>query len=195
MSINRSTLEFQTIDPEANEWLRVIRHFELDPADIIIEITNLLDGDQRSAQVRIDARARRTATWPSTTSAPAVGTELSAYLPGGSGEDRPSPFVRHPLQRAGPLLLDGIINIVHNLGMQVVIGGETRAAQLPLPEGAFTRGYLLSRPLASTIRPITLDSQPSGNEPANLTTGAPTLCYHAGCAVMSPCYAPYSGFQ
>ena len=40
MSINRSTLEFQTIDPEANEWLRVIRHFELDPADIIIGSPN-----------------------------------------------------------------------------------------------------------------------------------------------------------
>ncbi|MGL5326380.1 MAG: putative bifunctional diguanylate cyclase/phosphodiesterase, partial [Aeromonas sp.] len=42
MSINRSTLEFQTIDPEASEWLKVIQHFGLDPADIVIEITESL---------------------------------------------------------------------------------------------------------------------------------------------------------
>lgn len=56
MSINRSTLEFQTIDPEANEWLRVIRHFDLDPADIIIEITeSLLMESSDQHRVRIDA--------------------------------------------------------------------------------------------------------------------------------------------
>ena len=56
MSINRSTLEFQTIDPEANEWLRVIRHFNLDPADIIIEITeSLLMETSDQHRVRIDA--------------------------------------------------------------------------------------------------------------------------------------------
>ena len=49
------------------------------------------------------------------------------------------------------MLLDGIINIVHNLGMQVVIEGVETREQLNFlcQKGcAFTQGYLLSRPLA-----------------------------------------------
>ena len=138
MSINRSTLEFQTIDPEANEWLRVIRHFDLDPADIIIEITeSLLMESSDQHRVRIDA-------------------------------------LRHiPFNEQDRLLLDGIISIVHNLGMQVVIEGVETREQLNFlcQKGcAFTQGYLLSRPLPydDLVEYLTLNRQ--GMNLANLTT-------------------------
>lgn len=62
-------------------------------------------------------------------------------------------FVRHiPFNEQDRMLLDGIIiNIVNNLGMQVVIEGEETREQLNFlcQKGcAFTQGYLLSRPLA-----------------------------------------------
>lgn len=61
-------------------------------------------------------------------------------------------FVRHiPFNEQDRLLLDGIINIVHNLGMQVVIEGVETREQLNFlcQKGcAFTQGFLLSRPLA-----------------------------------------------
>ncbi len=93
MSINRSTLEFQTIDPEANEWLRVIRHFDLDPADIIIEITESpVDGEQRSAQGadRCPARGGLQAGHRRLRHR-LLGAQLPAHLPGGSGQDRQHP--------------------------------------------------------------------------------------------------------
>ena len=56
MSINRSTREFQTIDPGGERVAQVIRHFNLDPADIIIEITeSLLMETSDQHRVRIDA--------------------------------------------------------------------------------------------------------------------------------------------
>ena len=153
MSINRSTLEFQTIDPEASEWLKVIHHFGLDPADIVIEITeSLLMETSDQHRVRIDALREAGCKL----AIDDFGTGYSAlnYLRNFPVDlvkiDRA--FVRHiPFNEQDRLLLDGIINIVHNLGMQVVIEGVETREQLNFlcQKGcAFTQGYLLSRPLA-----------------------------------------------
>ncbi|CAJ1772408.1 hypothetical protein PEKONANI_00428 [Aeromonas jandaei] len=153
MSINRSTMEFQTIDPEASEWLKVIHHFELDPADIVIEITeSLLMESSDQHRVRIDALREAGCKL----AIDDFGTGYSAlnYLRTFPVDlvkiDRS--FVRHiPFNEQDRMLLDGIINIVHNLGMQVVIEGVETREQLNFlcQKGcAFTQGYLLSRPLA-----------------------------------------------
>ncbi|XEI32822.1 EAL domain-containing protein [Aeromonas veronii] len=153
MSINRSTMEFQTIDPEASEWLKVIQHFGLDPADIVIEITeSLLMESSDQHRVRIDALREAGCKL----AIDDFGTGYSAlnYLRTFPVDlvkiDRS--FVRHiPFNEQDRMLLDGIINIVHNLGMQVVIEGvETREQfNFLCQKGcAFTQGYLLSRPLA-----------------------------------------------
>ncbi|WP_148612061.1 putative bifunctional diguanylate cyclase/phosphodiesterase [Aeromonas sobria] len=153
MSINRSTLEFQTIDPEASEWLKVIEHYGLDPADIVIEITeSLLMESSDQHRVRIDALRAAGCLL----AIDDFGTGYSAlnYLRTFPVDlvkiDRS--FVRHiPFNEQDRLLLDGIINIVHNLGMEVVIEGVETREQLNFlcQKGcAFTQGYLLSRPLA-----------------------------------------------
>ncbi|MGL5556825.1 MAG: EAL domain-containing protein, partial [Aeromonas veronii] len=153
MSINRSTMEFQTIDPEASEWLKVIQHFGLDPADIVIEITeSLLMESSDQHRVRIDALREAGCKL----AIDDFGTGYSAlnYLRTFPVDlvkiDRS--FVRHiPFNEQDRMLLDGIINIVHNLGMQVVIEGVETREQLNFlcQKGcAFTQGYLLSRPLA-----------------------------------------------
>ncbi|MDM5064723.1 EAL domain-containing protein [Aeromonas salmonicida] len=153
MSINRSTLEFQTIDPEASEWLKVIHHFGLDPCDIVIEITeSLLMETSDQHRVRIDALREAGCKL----AIDDFGTGYSAlnYLRNFPVDlvkiDRA--FVRHiPFNEQDRLLLDGIINIVHNLGMQVVIEGVETREQLNFlcQKGcAFTQGFLLSRPLA-----------------------------------------------
>jgi predicted signal transduction protein with EAL and GGDEF domain len=83
-------------------------------------------------------------------------------------------FVRHiPFNEQDRLLLDGIINIVHNLGMQVVIEGvETRAAQLPLPEGVRLHPGLSAQPPAALRRSDRVpEPQPSGNEPGESDHG------------------------
>lgn len=153
MSINRSTLEFQTIDPEASEWLKVIHHFGLDPADIVIEITeSLLMETSDQHRVRIDAL--RDAGCKLAIDDFGTGYSALNYLRNFPVDlvkiDRA--FVRHiPFNEQDRLLLDGIINIVHNLGMQVVIEGVETREQLNFlcQKGcAFTQGYLLSRPLA-----------------------------------------------
>ncbi|WP_324041776.1 putative bifunctional diguanylate cyclase/phosphodiesterase [Aeromonas caviae] len=175
MSINRSTLEFQTIDPEANEWLRVIRHFELDPADIIIEITeSLLMETSDQHRVRIDALREAGCKL----AIDDFGTGYSAlnYLRTFPVDlvkiDRS--FVRHiPFNEQDRLLLDGIINIVHNLGMQVVIEGVETREQLNFlcQKGcAFTQGYLLSRPLPFDDLTEYLSLNRQGMNLANLTT-------------------------
>ncbi|MCH7372600.1 GGDEF domain-containing phosphodiesterase [Aeromonas sp. MR16] len=174
MSINRSTLEFQTIDPEASEWLRVIHHFGLDPKDIIIEITeSLLMETSDQHRVRIDALREAGCKL----AIDDFGTGYSAlnYLRTFPVDlvkiDRS--FVRHiPFNEQDRLLLDGIINIVHNLGMQVVIEGVETREQLNFlcQKGcAFTQGYLLSRPLPydDLVEYLTLNRQ--GMNLANLT--------------------------
>lgn len=153
MSINRSTLEFQTIDPQASEWLRVIEHFGLEPSDIIIEITESLLMES-SDQHRIRIESLREAGCKLAIDDFGTGYSALTYLRTFPVDlvkiDRS--FVRHiPFNEQDRLLLDGIINIVHNLGMQVVIEGVETREQLSFlcQKGcAFTQGYLLSRPLA-----------------------------------------------
>ncbi|MFR9721420.1 putative bifunctional diguanylate cyclase/phosphodiesterase [Aeromonas diversa] len=153
MSINRSALEFQTIDTEGSEWLKVIKHFGLSPQDIVIEITEtlLMDaGDQHRQRIEALRRAGCQIAIDD------FGTGYSAlnYLRNFPVDlvkiDRS--FVRHiPFNEQDRMLLEGIINIVHNLGMQVVIEGVETNEQLNFlcNKGcAFTQGYLLSRPLA-----------------------------------------------
>ena len=83
-------------------------------------------------------------------------------------------FVRHiPFNEQDRLLLDGIINIVHNLGMQVVIEGVETREQLNFlcQKGcAFTQGYLLSRPLPFDDLTEYLSLNRQGMNLANLTT-------------------------
>lgn len=152
MSINRSTMEFQTIDPEASEWLKVIHHFGLNPADIVIEITESLLMES-SDQHRIRIEALREAGCKLAIDDFGTGYSALNYLRTFPVDlvkiDRS--FVRHiPFNEQDRMLLDGIINIVHNLGMQVVIEGVETREQLNFlcQKGcAFTQGYLLSRPL------------------------------------------------
>lgn len=152
MSINRSTMEFQTIDPEASEWLKVIHHFGLNPADIVIEITESLLMES-SDQHRVRIEALREAGCKLAIDDFGTGYSALNYLRTFPVDlvkiDRS--FVRHiPFNEQDRMLLDGIINIVHNLGMQVVIEGVETREQLNFlcQKGcAFTQGYLLSRPL------------------------------------------------
>ncbi|PJG60279.1 putative bifunctional diguanylate cyclase/phosphodiesterase [Aeromonas cavernicola] len=153
MSINRSTMEFQTIDTSASEWLQVIHHFDLNPADIVIEITESLLMES-NAQHKSRIEALRDAGCKIAIDDFGTGYSALNYLRNFPVDlvkiDRS--FVRHiPFNEQDRLLLDGIINIVHNLGMQVVIEGVENHEQLDFlcQKGcAFTQGYLLSRPLA-----------------------------------------------
>ena len=107
-----------------------------------------------------------------TTSAPALGTEL-LRVPSRWISEIVAPSLRHiPFNEQDRLLLDGIINIVHNLGMQVVIEGwRPGAAQLPSARRcAFTQGYLLSRPLPLRRSDQYLSLNRQGMNLANLTT-------------------------
>lgn len=152
MSINRSTLEFQTIDTEASEWLKVIYHYGLSPEDIVLEITEtlLMDAGEQH-RMRIEALRRAGCQ----IAIDDFGTGYSAlnYLRTFPVDlvkiDRS--FVRHiPFNEQDRMLLEGIINIVHNLGMRVVIEGVETREQLSFLRSkgcAYTQGFLLSRPL------------------------------------------------
>ena len=96
-----------------------------------------------------------------------LGTELPAYLPGGSGEDRSLLRTDNEQDR---LLLDGIINIVHNLGMQVVIEGETREQlNFLCQKGCAFPGVSAQPPAALRRSDRYLEPQPSGMNLANPT--------------------------
>ena len=101
-----------------------------------------------------------------------LGTELPAYLPGGSGEDRSLLRAPYPFNEQDRLLLDGIINIVHNLGMQVVIEGvETREQLNFLCQKVRLHPGVSAQPPAALRRSdqyLSLNRQ--GNEPGTLTT-------------------------
>lgn len=152
MSINRSTLEFQTIDTEGSEWLKVIHHFGLDPRDIVIEITETLLMDA-GEQHRLRIEALRRAGCQIAIDDFGTGYSALNYLRTFPVDlvkiDRS--FVRHiPFNEQDRMLLEGIISIVHNLGMQVVIEGVETREQLNFLSSkgcAYTQGFLLSRPL------------------------------------------------
>lgn len=153
VSVNRSTLEFNTLSADGHEWLSVLAKYQLPPGQLIFEITEsiFMDGHEEhlcriqalrdaGCQIAIDD----------------FGTGFSAlnYLrlyPMDLVKIDRSFVQQIPLHTQDRLLLQGLISIVHNLGMQLVVEGVEREEQQAFicEQGcSFTQGYLFSRPLA-----------------------------------------------
>ncbi|MGX9079582.1 EAL domain-containing protein, partial [Klebsiella pneumoniae] len=145
---------FQTIDPEASEWLKVIHHFGLDPCDIVIEITeSLLMETSDQHRVRIDALRE-------------AGCKL-AIDDFGTGYSSLSYLKRLPLDvlKIDQSFVRGLPDDPHDLAitraiialgnsMQLTViaeGVETKAQELCLAaEGCLQiQGYVVSRPLSA----------------------------------------------
>ena len=121
--------------------------------------------------------ARRAASWPSTTSAPATRPQLSTHLPGGPGEDPPALRAPHPLQRAG----QAAAGRHHQHSAQPRHAGGDRRVEtweqlnfLCQKGCAFTQGYLLSRPLPfddlwSTCPQTVREPEPGESDHGELT--------------------------
>ncbi|WP_019934540.1 sensor domain-containing protein [Oceanimonas smirnovii] len=152
MAINRSSLEFQSLGLDGEEWLSIIERHGLDPQQMIFEITESLfmQGNEHHLE-RIDALRKAGCR----IAIDDFGTGFSAlnYL-------RAFPidlvkidksFIDHlPGNRKDGLLLEGILRIIGDLGMQVVIEGmETpaQAAYLSTQPCHFLQGYLIARPM------------------------------------------------
>ncbi|WP_417606205.1 putative bifunctional diguanylate cyclase/phosphodiesterase [Oceanimonas baumannii] len=152
MAINRSSLEFQSLGLDGNEWLSIIEHHGLSPRQIIFEITESLfmQGNEHHLE-RITALRKAGCH----IAIDDFGTGFSAlnYL-------RTFPidlvkidksFIDHlPGNQKDGLLLEGILRIIGDLGMQVVIEGmETpaQAAYLSTRPCHFLQGYLIARPM------------------------------------------------
>ena len=153
ISINRSTLEFNTLNPDGCDWLDVIHDHGLSPSAFIFEITEsiFMDGHEDHLQ-RI--RALRAAG--SMIAIDDFGTGFSAlnYLrlyPMDLVKIDRSFVQQIPGHTQDRLLLKGLIDIVHNLGMQLVVEGierEEQQAFICSQDCAYTQGYLFSKPLA-----------------------------------------------
>jgi PAS domain S-box/diguanylate cyclase (GGDEF) domain len=152
MSINRSTPEFQTIDLDAREWLTTIVDMGLNPNAIIFEITeSLLMSNQEANRQRM--HALRAAGCGIAIDDFGTGYSALSYLRSFPIDvvkiDRA--FVRSiPEEKQECLLLDGIINLVNNLGMTLIIEGVETQDQLDyLRERrcSYIQGYLFSQPL------------------------------------------------
>lgn len=152
MSINRSTPEFQTIDLDAREWLTTIVDMGLNPKAIIFEITeSLLMSNQEANRQRM--HALRAAGCGIAIDDFGTGYSALSYLRSFPIDvvkiDRA--FVRSiPEEKQECLLLDGIINLVNNLGMTLIIEGVETQDQLDyLRERrcSYIQGYLFSQPL------------------------------------------------
>jgi len=152
MSINRSILEFKTVDEQASEWLAVIASHQLDYSAITMEITEslLMDMDGQYMQ-RINALKDAGVK----IAIDDFGTGYSSlnYLRGLPADivkiDR-SFILNIPENELDTLLLEGIIKIVHNLGMKVVTEGvETKEQLAVLKEKQcdYSQGFLLCRPI------------------------------------------------
>lgn len=153
MSVNRSTPEFQTIDLDAKEWLMTIQDMGLSPRDIVFEITeSLLMANQTENRQRM--QALRDAGCQIAIDDFGTGYSSLSYL-------RTFPidvvkidkaFICHiPDETQECLLLDGIINMVRNLEMQLIIEGVETSAQLNYLQSRgchAIQGYLFSRPLS-----------------------------------------------
>jgi len=152
MSINRSTPEFQTIGLDAKEWLNTIQDMGLSPHDIVFEITeSLLMANQSENRQRM--QALRDAGCQIAIDDFGTGYSALSYL-------RTFPidvvkidkaFVCHiPDETQECLLLDGIINMVRSLDMQLIIEGVETDAQLNYLQSRgchSIQGYLFSQPL------------------------------------------------
>jgi diguanylate cyclase (GGDEF)-like protein/PAS domain S-box-containing protein len=152
VSVNRSTLEFNTLSADGHEWLSVLAKHQLPPSHLIFEITEsiFMEGHEEhlcrikalrdaGCQIAIDD----------------FGTGFSAlnYLrlyPMDLVKIDRSFVQQIPLHTQDRLLLQGLISIVHNLGMQLVVEGVEREEQQAFicEQGcSFTQGYLFSKPL------------------------------------------------
>ncbi|WP_375056401.1 putative bifunctional diguanylate cyclase/phosphodiesterase [Zobellella sp. DQSA1] len=153
MSVNRSSLEFQSLGLDGGEWLSVIHQYGLSPRHIIFEITESLfmQGNEQHLE-RI--RALREAGCRIAIDDFGTGYSALNYL-------RAFPidlvkidksFIDHlPGNRRDGLLLEGILRIIGDLGMSVVIEGvetEAQAAYLAAQPCHYLQGYLIARPLA-----------------------------------------------
>ncbi|WP_434340706.1 bifunctional diguanylate cyclase/phosphodiesterase [Motilimonas cestriensis] len=151
--INRSTLEFQNVDLQASEWIKVIKDSGLPAASVTLEITEslLMNSDSQHMQ-RITALK-------------AVGINIAIddfgtgysslnylrSLPADVVKIDRSFIADIPCNQQDNLLFNGIINIVHNLGMKVVVEGvETELQQNYIQQQGcdFSQGFLLSKPLS-----------------------------------------------
>lgn len=152
VSVNRSILEFKTVDMQASEWLKVISSHQLPYESVTMEITEslLMDIDGQYMR-RINALKQ-------------VGVKI-AIDDFGTGysslnylRSLPADLVKIdrsfinsiPENEQDNLLLHGIITIVHNLGMKVVTEGVETDAQLKYlmdKKCDYSQGYLLCRPV------------------------------------------------
>ncbi|MCE2595866.1 EAL domain-containing protein [Motilimonas cestriensis] len=151
--INRSTLEFQNVDLQASEWIKVIQESGLPASSVTLEITEslLMNSDSQHMQ-RITALK-------------AVGINIAIddfgtgysslnylrSLPADVVKIDRSFIADIPCNQQDNLLFNGIINIVHNLGMKVVVEGvETELQQNYIQQQGcdFSQGFLLSKPLS-----------------------------------------------
>ena len=181
MSVNRSTLEFNTLSTDAHEWLSVLARYRLDPRSLIFEITEsiFMDGhDEHLERIRALRRAGCQIAIDD------FGTGFSAlnYLrryPMDLVKIDRSFIVQIPGHVQDRLLLQGLISMVHNLGMQLVVEGVEREGQQAFIAGegcAYTQGYLFSKPLAwdALLDYLHLQAAPSGH-PVSESAHAPLL--------------------
>lgn len=165
VSVNRSILEFKTVDEQASEWLAVIASHQLDYAAVTMEITEslLMDMDGQYMQ-RINALKEAGVK----IAIDDFGTGYSSlnYLRGLPADivkiDR-SFILNIPENELDNLLLEGIIKIVHNLGMKVVTEGIETQEQLALlneKQCDYSQGFLLCRPIPLNQLVDFLKSQP-----------------------------------
>ncbi|WMC10646.1 EAL domain-containing protein [Oceanimonas pelagia] len=152
MAINRSSLEFQSLGLDGDEWLSIIERHGLSPRQIIFEITESLfmQGNEHHLE-RIGALRRAGCR----IAIDDFGTGYSAlnYL-------RAFPidmvkidksFIDYlPGNQKDGLLLEGILRIIGDLGMKVVIEGmetQAQAAYLSTQPCHFLQGYLIAKPM------------------------------------------------
>ena len=181
MSVNRSTLEFNTLSTDAHEWLAVLARYRLDPRSLIFEITEsiFMDGHDEHLE-RI--RALRSAGCQIAIDDFGTGFSALNYLrryPMDLVKIDRSFIVQIPGHVQDRLLLQGLISMVHNLGMQLVVEGVEREGQQAFIAGegcAYTQGYLFSKPLAwdALLDYLHLQAAPSGH-PVSESAHAPLL--------------------
>ena len=152
MSINRSTPEFQTIDLDAKEWLGTIEDMGVNPSSIIFEITeSLLMANQEANRQRMEAL--RHAGCKIAIDDFGTGYSALSYLRNFPIDivkiDRT--FVKQiPHAKQEALLLDGMINLMRSLEMELIIEGVETDEQLDfLRERAchLIQGFYFSKPL------------------------------------------------
>lgn len=152
VSINRSTPEFQTIGLDAKEWLNTIDDMGLKPQDIIFEVTeSLLMANQSENRQRM--KALKDAGCQLAIDDFGTGYSALSYL-----RSFPIDIVkidkafvsRIPDIQQECLLLDGMINMVRSLEMQLIIEGVEQTSQLEFLQSRnchLIQGYLFSKPL------------------------------------------------